>query len=145
MSIVDKFKNFVGIPEDDYYEDDEEMDFVTPNKAPEYTAPAETTKRNKVVNIAATTQLSVVLVKPERFEDASGIADHLNAKRTVVLNPESTNKEVSRRLIDFLSGVAYANEGQIKRVANSTYIITPYNVDFVGDLLDELESSGVFF
>ena len=40
MSIVDKFKNFVGIPEDDYYEDDEEMDFVTPNKAPEYTAPA---------------------------------------------------------------------------------------------------------
>ena len=121
------------------------MDFVTPNKAPEYTAPAETTKRNKVVNIAATTQLSVVLVKPERFEDASGIADHLNAKRTVVLNLESTNKEVSRRLIDFLSGVAYANEGQIKRVANSTYIITPYNVDFVGDLLDELESSGVFF
>ena len=145
MSIVDKFKNFVGIPEDDYYEDDAEMDFVTPNKAPEYTAPAETTKRNKVVNIAATTQLSVVLVKPERFEDASGIADHLNAKRTVVLNLESTNKEVSRRLIDFLSGVAYANEGQIKRVANSTYIITPYNVDFVGDLLDELESSGVFF
>ncbi len=145
MSIVDKFKNFVGIPEDDYYEDDEEMDFVTPNKTPEYTAPAETTKRNKVVNIAATTQLSVVLVKPERFEDASGIADHLNAKRTVVLNLESTNKEVSRRLIDFLSGVAYANEGQIKRVANSTYIITPYNVDFVGDLLDELESSGVFF
>ena len=79
------------------------MDFVTPNKAPEYTAPAETTKRNKVVNIAATTQLSVVLVKPERFEDASGIADHLNAKRTVVLNLESTNKEVSRRLIDFLA------------------------------------------
>ena len=62
-----------------------------------------------------------------------------------MLNLESTNKEVSRRLIDFLSGVAYANEGQIKRVANSTYIITPYNVDFVGDLLDELESSGVFF
>lgn len=144
MSIVDKFKNFVGIPEDDYYED-EEMDFVTPTKTPEYTAPAEPAKRNKVVNIAATTQLSVVLVKPERFEDASGIADHLNAKRTVVLNLESTNKEVSRRLIDFLSGVAYANEGQIKRVANSTYIITPYNVDFVGDLLDELESSGVFF
>ena len=57
----------------------------------------------------------------------------------------STNKEVSRRLIDFLSGVAYANNGQIKRVANSTYIITPYNVNIMGDLLDELENSGVFF
>ena len=86
-----------------------------------------------------------MLVKPERFEDASAVADHLNDKRTVVLNLESTNKDVSRRLIDFLSGVAYANNGQIKRVANSTYIITPYNVDIMGDLLDELESSGVFF
>ena len=54
---------------------------------------------NRVVNINATTQLKVVLVKPERFEDASTIADHLNNKRTVVLNLESTNKEVSRRLV----------------------------------------------
>ncbi|MCI9669044.1 MAG: cell division protein SepF, partial [Oscillospiraceae bacterium] len=102
-------------------------------------------RSNKVVNIHATTQLQVVLAKPERFDDASAVADHLNNKRTVVLNLESTNKDVSRRLIDFLSGVAYANNGQIKRVANSTYIITPYNVDIMGDLLDELESSGVFF
>ena len=93
----------------------------------------------------ATTQLKVVLVKPERFEDASTIADHLNNKRTVVLNLESTNKEVSRRLVDFLSGVAYANNGQIKRVANSTFIITPYNVDIMGDLLDELENNGAFY
>ncbi|MEG2697602.1 MAG: cell division protein SepF, partial [Ruthenibacterium sp.] len=97
------------------------------------------------VNINATTQLEVVLVKPERFEDASTIADHLNTKRTVVLNLESTSKEVSRRLVDFLSGVAYANNGQMKRVANSTFIITPYNVDIMGDLLDELESNGVVF
>ena len=100
---------------------------------------------NKVLSINATAQLQVVLVKPERFDDASSIADHLNAKRTVVLNLENTNKEVSRRLVDFLSGVAYANKGQIKRVANSTFMITPYNVDLMGDLMDELESSGVFF
>ena len=107
--------------------------------------PAEGAKKNKVVNIHATTQLKVVLVKPERFEDASTIADHLNNKRTVVLNLASTNKEVSRRLVDFLSGVAYANNGQIKRVANSTFIITPYNVDIMGDLLDELENNGAFY
>ena len=62
-----------------------------------------------------------------------------------MLNLESTNKEVSRRLLDFLSGVAYAIDGQIKRVANSTFIITPYNVGVVGDILDELENSGVYF
>ena len=100
---------------------------------------------NKVVNIHTTAQMQVVLVKPEKFEDASGIADHLLAKRTVVLNLESTNREIARRLVDFLSGVAYANGGQIKKVANSTYIITPYNVGVMGDsLLDELENSGLY-
>ena len=99
----------------------------------------------RVVNIRAATQLQVVLVKPEKFEDASAIADHLREKRTVVLNLESTNKEIARRLLDFLSGVAYANEGKIKKVAISTYIITPYNVDILGDLIDELENNGLYF
>ena len=100
--------------------------------------------RNKVVNIHTMTQLSVVLVKPDRYENAAEIADHLKDKRTVVLNLEQTNREIARRLLDFLSGVAYANEGKIKKVANSTYIITPYNVDIQGDLIDELESNGLY-
>ena len=101
-------------------------------------------RRNKVVNIHATTHLKVVLVKPERFENASEIADHLKEKRTVVLNLESTNKDIARRLIDFLSGVAYAGEGKIKKVAANTYIITPYHVDIMGDLIDELENNGLY-
>ena len=112
------------------------------NAAP---AQEEDRRSNKVVNIRAATQLQVVLVKPEKFEDASAIADHLREKRTVVLNLESTNKEIARRLLDFLSGVAYANEGKIKKVAISTYIITPYNVDILGDLIDELENNGLYF
>ena len=109
------------------------------------TAAAEERRSNKVVNIHATTQLKVVLVSPQHFEDASEIADHLKNKRTVVMNLEATNKDVARRLVDFLSGVAYAGEGKIKRVANSTYIITPYHVDIEGDLINELESNGLYF
>ena len=102
-------------------------------------------RRNKVVNIHATTQLKVVLVKPERFDNVSDIAEHLRSKHAVVLNLESTNKDVARRLVDFLSGCAYALDGKIKKIAISTYIITPYNVDFVGDnLMDELENNGVY-
>jgi cell division inhibitor SepF len=101
-------------------------------------------RRNKVVNIHATAQLKVVLVKPERFENASEIADHLREKRTVVLNLESTNKDIARRMVDFLSGVAYAGEGKIKKVAANTYIITPYSVDIMGDLIDELENNGLY-
>lgn len=148
MSIMEKLKNMMGVPEDEEYLDDEEDEDIISKKEekpPVSTAHEAPKKNNKVVNIHTTAQLQVVLVKPERFEDASAVADHLNDKRTVVLNLESTNKDVSRRLVDFLSGVAYANNGQIKRVANSTFIITPYNVDIIGDLLDELENNGVFF
>ena len=154
MGLFDKIKGFINDPEEDEDEEydtvDDSMDFVSKpeEKAEEpsaYGAADAAKKSNKVVNIHATAQLQVVLVKPERFEDASAVADHLNAKRTVVLNLESANKDVARRILDFLSGVAYANDGQIKKVANCTFIITPYNVGIMGDLLDELENNGLYF
>lgn len=105
---------------------------------------AQKQERGKVVNIQATAQLQVVLVKPEVFTDAKQIADHLISKKTVVLNLETASAENKRRIIDFLVGVAYANGGSLKPVANLTYIITPYNVGFIGeDLVGELESNGV--
>lgn len=152
MGFMDKIKNIMNAPEEDDFDDTQEEVSVTETPRQDFyddyapaTAVPVADKKNKVVNIHATTQLQVVLVKPERFADAPSIGDHLNNKRTVVLNLESTPKDVSRRLIDFLSGVAYANNGTLKRVANSTFIITPYNVDIMGDLLiDELESSGLY-
>ena len=100
-----------------------------------------------VDNINATTNLQVGLFKPERFgEETRTIADELMKAHTVVLNLEDTNKDMARRILDFLSGVAYANRGKIKRVATNTYIIIPSNVDLTGDdLLDELENNGVYF
>ncbi len=143
MGLFGKLQELMG-EQDDILEsaDDTATDFVSRNADRDADSPK---RNNKVVNIHATAQLQVVLVKPERFDDATAVADHLNAKRTVVLNLESSNKDVARRILDFLSGVAYANEGQIKKVANCTYIITPYNVGFMGDLLDELENNGLYF
>ena len=102
------------------------------------------TSDSKVVNINTTTQMQVVLVKPDRFDNVSEIAEHLRSRHAVVLNLEATNKDIARRLVDFLSGCAYALDGKIKKIAISTYIITPYNVDIVGDLIDELENSGLY-
>ena len=143
MGVFDKLKQWMGDEGEEFEEmDTDGIDFVTKSDDSD----EEPVKRsNKVVNIHATAQLQVVLVKPERFDDASTVADHLNAKRTVVLNLESANKDVARRILDFLSGVAYANDGQIKKVANCTFIITPYNVGIMGDLLDELENNGLYF
>ena len=146
MSLIDELKKLTHPYED---EDEEFEDFEEPARSSRDAFEDHRVKvedrRNKVVNIHATTQLKVVLVKPERFENASEIADHLKDKRTVVLNLESTNKDVARRLIDFLSGVAYAGEGKIKKVAANTYLITPYSVDIEGDLIDELENNGLYF
>lgn len=157
---VQKFKNMWTPPEDEYdYEYGEEgmeEEDIFSNSEDEVPVQHEMPRRvpvsagvsnNKVVNIHATAQLQVVLFKPERFgEETRAIADELIKMHTVVLNLENASKDVSRRIIDFLSGVAYANGGKIKRVATSTFIITPYNVDLTGDdVLDELESNGVYF
>lgn len=137
---------------DDYDDEEEELpeEAPAPSSRRSYSrtavseAPRSSTT-SRVVNINATTQLQVVLVKPERFDQVSEIADHLRDKKAIVLNLETTNKDVSRRLVDFLSGCAYALDGKIKKVAISTYLLTPYNVGVIGDLVEELESSGMRF
>lgn len=175
MGFMRKFKDFMGVPEDEYMDDEEDLDYdkdfdddldeedVTgfgtqsrrsapapapvPPPAPSFSIPVpEPEPVSKVVSIHSNSQYQVVVVKPERFEDASGIADHLIAKRAVLLNLEAATPDLKRRLVDFLSGVAYTNGGQIKPVANSTYIITPCNVNVMGEsMIDELGSHGVYF
>ena len=154
--IVDKFKRMWDAPDDEYEYDeygyaDEGDDMYEEEPVREREKDRERDRdlggRNKIVNINATAKLQVGIFKPERFgEETRSIADELMKTHTVVLNLEDTNKDMARRILDFLSGVAYANRGKIKRVATNTYIIIPSNVDLTGDdLLDELENSGVYF
>ena len=138
MGLLDKIRSMVGATDD--YEEDFNEEVIT-NKNED-----KTPGNGRVMNIKAQARVRVVIVKPERFQDSSSIVDYLKDNKTVVLNLESTDKEASRRIIDFSSGAAYANNGQIKCIANRTFIITPYNVDVIGeDVIDELENNGVFF
>ena len=149
MGILDNLKRIARPYDDETFEDYEEKPKAAPAasswiEGEDLNVPEKKTG-NKVVNIHATARLQVVLVMPEQYEAAREIADHLRDKRTVVLTLENTNKDVSRRILDFVSGVAYAQDGKIKKVAVSTFIVTPYNVDILGDLIDELENNGVYF
>ena len=159
MGLRDFFNNFNSrisnaVPEDEYdaeyddfdddsygyYEDEREEQPRARQAAASYD------QSNKVVSIHTTAQLNVVIFHPESYDDAQSIADSLIEKNTVVLNLENTQKDISRRVVDFLSGVAYAHRGQIKKIANRTFIITPYNVGIAGaEVIDELENNGVFF
>lgn len=149
---VQKFKEMLTIPEDEYDYEDEEMStedfhnnkmYMESQKEPQQNSGS----KEKVVNLRASSKLQVVLFKPERFgEETRNIAEELLKMHTIVLNLESAEGDVSRRIIDFLSGVAYANGGKIKRVATDTFIITPYNVDMSGeDTLESVETNINYF
>ncbi len=149
MGFMDQFRKMTGFNNNDgEYEDEADYSESVPSTIgfdDDFSAPTRSSiKSSKTLSIPATTHLQVIVVKPEKYSDAAAIADHFKNKKTVVLNLDNTNKDVSNRLIDFLGGVAYATDGELKRIANTTYIIVPVNVDISGDMIDELGNNADF-
>lgn len=148
MSIMNKMLNIIGFEtSDDDYEDElltgsesEESQGIDDEEA----EIREGGKRNKVVKIHTTAQLKLVVMQPESFEDARDIANHLKSKKPVVMNLESVERDVARRIVDFLSGAVYALDGNIQKVSNGIFLIAPYNVGIMGDFKDELRNKGIF-
>lgn len=140
MGFMDKMKNVIGLGEDDYDEDD----ILTDDYDKEDDEVRSFGRKNKVVNIHATTQLKVVVMQPENFEDARGIADHLKTKKPVIINLEGLETDVARRVVDFLSGAVYGLDGNIQKVSAGIFLIAPYNVSIMGDFKDELKNKGLF-
>ncbi len=142
--LMEKFKE-MWAPSEEYYDDEyeEQEAFEEENSH----VRNRKNSKNGVLKIRPSSKIKVVLVKPEKFgEEIKNVADELLKFNTVVLNLEDVVKAESRRIIDFLSGVAYANGGKIKRVSTDTYVVTPCNVDLEGeDILGELENHGVYF
>lgn len=148
MGLWEKFKNIMTIPEEDEIEE-EEMQITLPEEeeAPKKAEPKLLKSKTVSYNKPQTAHgMQVVLSKPSVFEDARGIADHLNAGKTVVLNLEDTTPAVTRRIIDFLSGAAYANGGMVRNVAKNTFIIVANGIDVMGELsLEELGEGELYF
>ena len=139
MGLFDGIKNIFNIPDEDEY--DEALEETEPVKEPKRKAAEPKAEAPRVVNggksktVSFTpSQMQVVLVKPVRYDEVASIADHLNEKKTVVLNLESTDRENARRIVDFLSGVTYANHGDLKQVSKETFLLVPNGVDMMGEL-----------
>ncbi len=146
-------------PDDDDYDDDDEFegeDIESYSRKENSTARDEvapTTYRQnpkpgaRVVNVNQKPAFQVVVYKPLSFsKDTGEIAHTLIAKNAVVVNLENTEKAESRRILDFLSGVAFAQNGKVSKVSTATYIITPYNVDLSGEeILDSFDDGTIFF
>ena len=155
MGLFDSIKNIFTIPDEDEYE--EELEQTAQNQETKKNSDYEpvTSKRNEAPRVIGgksktvsfnPAQMQVVLVKPDRYEDVTSIADHLNDKKTVVLNLESTERELSRRIVDFLSGATYANHGNMRKVSKGTFLIVPNGVDMMGELmLEDFEEGRMYF
>lgn len=154
MGFWDNVKNIMSIPEEDEFEEETVEKNERPQKNVEEnyfsSKKAESTPKiikSKTVNYTGNqSNLQVVLSKPDRFDEVTNIADHLNEGKTVVLNLEETPKDVQRRIVDFLSGVAYANGGNMRKIAKNTFIIVARGVDVMGELLlEDFEDGKIYF
>lgn len=137
-----KFSKRFNDDEDEYEEEKDNGEVYEDDAVIEAPAKPEPAAPQKPVRIGTSVKLDgaaleLKVVKPERYEVVPQIADHLLNRRTVVLNLEASNKESSRRIIDFLSGVAYAIDGKLSKVAVNTYLITPANINVSGEALNE--------
>ena len=137
MGVKDYFKDIFNVNEFDPETPDEvveEEEYQPKREA----APRKIIERRSYRNSQApeqSTAMKVVLVRPEVFNDVANIADHLKLGKTIVLNLETASREVSRRIVDFMSGAAYALNCKLKKVANNTFIIVPESTDIAGELL----------
>ena len=115
----------------------------TRNPEPSYSAPtpapaASTGFNGQVLNMHSGKQ-EVVLFHAKTFDDAAKAADELRKRKAIILNMENVDKALTRRVVDFLSGSVYALEGSVKKVAQSTYLFCPHNMDVTGDLEAQAE------
>ena len=155
MGLFDKFKNAMSMSEEEYLEDidvdEDDEEYVQPRSHSSHHTSArqfDSSSADNVVDIRSSSAVKsdsakahVVFKKIDSFAEVGPVADVLNEKRIVILNLETCPNDDSRRIIDFLYGVAYANKGTIQRVAGRAYIITPNNVPLSGELLDEVTNS----
>lgn len=144
-NFVNKMLNLVGFDSDvEEYEDDYETEVEDTYEEPVYSRFSDR-RSSKVVKLHnSNAQMRVVVVQPESFEEASSIASHLKNKKPIVLNLEALDKNVARRIIDFLSGAVYALEGDIRKVSNGIFVIAPSNVDIMGTEAEEQISKAAF-
>lgn len=147
MSLWDGIKNIMNVSDDEFDEETEEVETPAeePVKKTEFFSKQPKESKSKTVPFSSG-NMEVVLFKPISFSEVTAIADSYCQRKTVILNLESTDRENIRRIIDFLSGVAYAKRGNLKQVANNTFVIAPCDVDITGELFaDDFGDSSRYY
>ncbi len=137
--LVNRLLNTLGIEQDSGYEDEEEvLDEESTYEDREYEEPVSRWgKKSKVQALPNMQSVRVVISQPNSYDQASEICEHLKSKKSIIVNLEYVNKDVARRIIDFMSGAVYALDGNIQKISNSIFLIAPYNYEITNEVIKE--------
>ena len=138
---MNKMWNLLGVEnEEDFdYDADYENASVPYTEEKENTtniAPV-TTKKNKVVGMPGMQQVRVIISQPSTFEQSEEICEHLKEKKSIIVNLEYVNKDVARRIVDFISGAVYGLDGNIQKISNSIFLVAPFNYEITNEVMKE--------
>lgn len=140
--VMGKFLNFVGLEEVEDEEYDTEVE-QNPRSAQDWEDEVPKRKRAGVVSLPASrNNMRVVVMHPRTFEEGSVIADQVKGRRPVIVNFDMADERTGQRLLNFLSGVAYALDGGLRKVGDNIFLITPSNVDVASEDSDESQGWG---
>ncbi len=138
VAIVNKVLDLLGVETNgqEDYEDENDYDTLE-TESDEETEERGFFKRNKVVSMPQAQQVKMVITQPTSFEQSEEICGYLKEKKSVIINLEYVNKDVARRIIDFVAGAVNALDGHMQKISNAIFLVAPMNYDIASDLARE--------
>ena len=136
---MNKVWDFFGMDNSNAAEDEEKLDFEDYNESEEIEEENKGIfgRKNKVVNMPQVQQIKMVISQPTTFEQSEEICNYLKDKKSVIVNLEYVNKDIARRIVDFISGAVHALDGHIQKVSNSIFLIAPINYEIANEMARE--------
>lgn len=150
-NFFNKVLYFMGIG-DNIEEEHEEQEIAatTTTSIKPQIEPVSSVKKSNVVNLhTASLPMKVVVVEPTNYDEVQDICNNLKSKKPIIINFENIDKDVARRMVDFISGAVFALDGTIQKVSNGIVVVAPSNVDILGNLKngigkEDFDLEGIF-
>ncbi len=139
---MNKVWDMLGVNNEEYDEYDDQYEANTPyiEEKENVAAPTNNTNKkasSKVVGMPGMQQVKVVISQPSTFEQSEEICEHLKEKKSIIVNLEYVNKDVARRIVDFISGAVYGLDGNIQKISNSIFLVAPFNYEITNEVMKE--------
>ena len=136
-NFVNKMWKILGVENEDGYDEDEFDSNDSSLEDRDFSVNTANNKKSKVVGMPGVQQVKVIISQPNSFEQSEEICEHLKEKKSIIVNLEYVNKDVARRIIDFISGAVYALDGNIQKISNSIFLVAPYNYEITNEILKD--------